>query len=425
MITELNIVPGQSVGRDEVLLRVRITDEELIAAQTDLLKKLARLEVLQKEIDRQSPLVDKQIISAKGQRKLIYEAEQLEKEKNQRIAELGLRGLAPDEINNILQEKQFARVIDLRVEHEAPSDEQNHSLTVTDVNTTIGESVKRGDTLCHLAEHAKLLIRGEAFETDISAVNRLKEEQWGVTAEFGHSHVSASHVETIDNLQVLYTASHVDEDQQTYHFYLPIANEVIGESKNESGAVFRTWRFKPGQRVHLRVPVEKWPDQLVVPVQAVVNEGANMFVYRHHQHSTESSHTAHEGHAHRQDASNAPASTGINAGHPEEKHQHSHFADGEHHAHAPTPQPAPPKNDGHEHSHADDQDSHAVHPPAFFAEFTPVPVHVLYRDDRFAVIDKTGNLRPGDEIALNNAYQLHLAMKLQGDTGDSHGHEHN
>jgi hypothetical protein len=43
------------------------------------------------------------------------------------------------------------------------------------------------------------------------------------------------------------------------------------------------WRYRPGQRVRLRVPVEKLGDAvLVLPVAAVVREGAEAFVFEGH-----------------------------------------------------------------------------------------------------------------------------------------------
>ena len=50
---------------------------------------------------------------------------------------------------------------------------------------------------------------------------------------------------------------------------------------------------------------------------------------------------------------------------------------------------------------------------------------MLYRDDKTVVIANDGQLHADDEIALNNAYKLYLAMKMQsGGGGGHHHHDH-
>jgi membrane fusion protein, heavy metal efflux system len=40
------------------------------------------------------------------------------------------------------------------------------------------------------------------------------------------------------------------------------------------------WRYKPGQRMQLRVPVEEWPERIVLPTEAVAQEGVENYVFR-------------------------------------------------------------------------------------------------------------------------------------------------
>ena len=41
-----------------------------------------------------------------------------------------------------------------------------------------------------------------------------------------------------------------------------------------------SWRYKPGQRVQLRVPVEDWPERIVLPAEAVARDGVENYVFR-------------------------------------------------------------------------------------------------------------------------------------------------
>ena len=58
-------------------------------------------------------------------------------------------------------------------------------------------------------------------------------------------------------------------------------------------------------------------------------------------------------------------------------------------------------------------------------ELEPVPVRMLYRDDRAVVLADDGQLSPNMRIAMNNAQALYLAMKMNsGGGGHHHDHEH-
>ena len=43
---------------------------------------------------------------------------------------------------------------------------------------------------------------------------------------------------------------------------------------------FVSWRYRPGQRLQLRIPVEQWEQQIVLPIEAVAREGAEYFVFQ-------------------------------------------------------------------------------------------------------------------------------------------------
>ena len=95
--------------------------------------------------------------------------------------------------------------------------------------------------------------------------------------------------------------------------------------------------------MELRVPVERWPDRIVLPITAIVEEGAETFVYE--------------------------------------------------------------QNGDH---------------------FDRVAVHVEYKDQSSAVISNDGAIQPGDVVAGQGAYQMHLALRNRAAGGvDPHsGHGH-
>jgi hypothetical protein len=79
-------------------------------------------------------------------------------------------------------------------------------------------------------------------------------------------------------LQIRYFANTMDPVSRTFPFYIPLVNSSRTFVKD--GRTFLVWRFRPGQRVRLEVPVEQFADVFVLPREAVVREGPDMFVFR-------------------------------------------------------------------------------------------------------------------------------------------------
>ena len=252
-----------------------------------------------------------------------------------------------------------------------PEDDLDYTVEALGVNP--GGSVKQGEELCHLAYHRQLYIRGEAFEDDLHVLQEMRAAGETLTAEFGHEPFGEHGGATIrSGLEVLYVDNHVDSETQTYLFYVPLENDPAQDVSDPGGRVFRTWTFKPGQRVHVRVPTQKSTGVMVVPLTALASAGAETYVFR-------------------------------------KLDEEDHLADHD--------------DDDHEdeEDHADhDQDNHDHE--NHFAEFGPVPVHVPRRNGAFAVIGEGGEVSVGDEIAMNGAYELLLAWKLQTSGGGGHHH---
>ncbi len=86
--------------------------------------------------------------------------------------------------------------------------------------------------------------------------------------------------EKIDGLKLLYLADKIDPETRAFRFYLLLPNQIVLDQTSATGHRYLEWRYKPGQRLELRVPVERWTDRIVLPVDAVVEEGAENYVYR-------------------------------------------------------------------------------------------------------------------------------------------------
>jgi hypothetical protein len=81
-----------------------------------------------------------------------------------------------------------------------------------------------------------------------------------------------------DKLQIRNIANTVDPVSRTFAFYLPLTNQSRAFTKEDK--TFLVWRFRPGQRVRLKVPVQQYEDVFVLPAEAVVREGAEVYAFR-------------------------------------------------------------------------------------------------------------------------------------------------
>ena len=380
IVTRIHAVPGQAVEPGDRLFDLQLTGEPLAAAQSALLKTLQQLETINAELARISPLAEKGSVAGKKRLALQYSRRETEADKHLREQELLVRGLEPAQVASIIARRILLREFTIRVPEYVgrqagprrpparggqsassvpPRDGREY--TIEALTVFPGKAVKAGDLLCRLAHHAVLYVQGQAFENEIEAVGKLDERGWRVSLELG----TEGHEGKLTGLRVLYLDNHVHPDSQTFNFYVPLANEVLADTFDEQGRRYRSWKYKPGQRMHVIVPVEKFERRLKLPVDAFVREGLEAFVFRLKARNQKRWKERRVDNVGRRMASKYS---------PIEVH--------------------------------------------------PVQVHVLREDSDFVVVAADGKLRPGDVIAMNNAYQLQLALKSDSGGGAHHGHTH-
>ena len=140
-----------------------------------------------------------------------------------------------------------------------------------------GETVAAGTTLAVLADYSELYIEGRAFEQDVEMLPKVAEMGWKVAASFekpGHQFTR------IENLDLIYSASEIDSESRSLSFFVRLPNEIARETPSPNGQLFLDWKYRPGRRLQLLVPVEEWVDQIVLPVEAIAREGAESFVFQ-------------------------------------------------------------------------------------------------------------------------------------------------
>ncbi len=362
IVKKIYAVPGQAVSPGDDLFDLRVTDEELSKSQIELLQVMTRMDVIDIEKRRISPLIESGAISGKVLRELEYERRELEAKTRLHTQELLMLGLSEEQVQTIVDKRELIRDFRVRlVGHghtqgsNSREDESSDSATEPDYSVEQlmalpGTTVQRGDDLCRMAYHTELYLHGRAFENELEHIVEASEEGRALMGQFG---IAGSEYQR-ENLTIEYIDNHVNTENQTFSFYVPLTNEVQRDHVTRDGVRHRTWLFKPGQRADLFIPVEQWKNQIRLPSKAIAQEGANVYVFRE------------VGHAH------------------DETKPHSH-------------------------DHVD---------------FERVAIHLLHQDGDSVVIANDGALTVGDEIAANCAYQLNLELKAAAGGGGGHSHSH-
>ena len=164
------------------------------------------------------------------------------------------------------------------------SDSPGTLFEVKDLKVRLGDQVQAGQGLCTLADHRRLYVEGWAFKTEAKSLAIAADKQVKIEVEFADE--SPGDWKPIPPLVIHHLANTVDPVNRTFPFYLSLDNQA--QSILRDGKTYLAWRFRPGQRVRLRVPVEKLStpgaagaaaNPFVLPAGAVVREGPESFVF--------------------------------------------------------------------------------------------------------------------------------------------------
>lgn len=301
VITHVHAVEGEAVKPGTLLFQIRLTHEDLVQGQTDFLRTLGELDVEEREIARLTGVTRSGAVAGKVMLERQYAKDKLMALLRAQREALRLHGLSDAQVDGITKNRRllrelqvFAPSIDSHKDHElklsgrpvqpvafsqkTPTAERAHTgpLILQKLSVHKGQSVSAGTTLAMLADYDELFIEGMAFEQDIPQLRRSSERNWNVTAVFGEPDSSSKHVE---ELEIAFLANQVDATSRTLHFYVRLPNEIATD-RRKNGEGYVEWKYLPGQRLQLRVPIEEWADQIVLPVDAVAREGAEYFAFQ-------------------------------------------------------------------------------------------------------------------------------------------------
>lgn len=292
-ITEIHAFPGDTVKPGDRLFTLRLFSEYLQNTQSELFKATSEVQLVQEQKTRIEASVK---AGAIPEARLIELDNQLKRQKAAIQAhrqDLLTRGLQPKQIDSI-SEGKFISTIDVVapqpvaaarnepvIEQTEPQQTGNWqegvAYEVQELKVDLGQQVQAGQLLSVLSNHHSLYIEGHAFKQEAPFLERAAQGGWPIEVEFAED--DRDGWPQLDQVfQVRHLANAIDTATRTFDFFVPLTNQ--SRSYEKDGHTFVVWRFRPGQRVRLHVPVEELKDVLVVPSGGVVREGPEAYVFR-------------------------------------------------------------------------------------------------------------------------------------------------
>jgi membrane fusion protein, heavy metal efflux system len=312
VVTRIYPIQGEAVGPGQPLFDVRLTHEDLLQVQTEFLRTVEQLDVIAREVERLERASADGVIAGKTLLERKYEQQKEQAALRAQRQALLLHGLSESQVDAIVSTRTLLQSLTIR----APATEtgktdgsnsplplgggsgvrakiaaglpigphpnplpkgEGKSWQVQELKVAQGKHVAAGDTLCTLADLAALYIEGVAFEQDIAAINAAAAEGRQVAAVLGVK-PGGGH-ETLGGLRILYLDDKVERESRAFHFFVALSNHVLREDRSPDGRRFVYWQFKPGQRMQIRVPVEQWAERIVLPLDAVAQDGPEFYVF--------------------------------------------------------------------------------------------------------------------------------------------------
>ena len=138
---------------------------------------------------------------------------------------------------------------------------------VQELPVGLGQQVQAGQLLANLSNHRLLYVIGHAFKREATFLERAAQEQRSIDIEFTEDE-TANWSEFQQTFEIHHLSNSIDTESRTFDFFIPLTNQ--SRAFDKGGKTFLVWRFRPGQRARIHVPVEKFDYVFVLPSAAVV-----------------------------------------------------------------------------------------------------------------------------------------------------------
>ena len=222
IVKKVLVSQGQTVVPGQKLFELELTSESLATAQADLLFNWQQIGIINDEIKRLTPLVDKGGVARKRLIDLGNELKRVQARLDAKNQELLVRGLSENQLQKIKTDKQLIRKVTVHVgdsllppqRTQLITDPQKMLFVVGNIMGQPGAMVKTGAQLCDLAYHQHLVVVGYAFEQDLPQIEKLIRENIAVKVDIG----GKTKHEELEGQQIAYVSNHADAETNTFPF---------------------------------------------------------------------------------------------------------------------------------------------------------------------------------------------------------------
>lgn len=279
VVTEVYAFQGDIVRPGQRLFQIRLVSDYLQKTQTELFRAIREVEVFEQEIARISDLADAGTIP--GKRKLELQ-QQISRQKaiiEANRQDLLSRGVAAEQIAAI-ETGTFLTTTTVTAPVMNPDSPQVSGDTffeVQELKVELGQQVDSGELLALIADHRALYIRGYAFKNDASAIARAAEQGWELEVAFSDDS-SEQWPSSNQKLIIRNLANTTDPATRTFDFFIALTNQ--SRTYQRDGQKFVIWRYRPGQRVTIKVPTVRMDNVVVMPAEGVAIEGPEAYVFQ-------------------------------------------------------------------------------------------------------------------------------------------------
>ena len=279
IVTQIHAFPGDTVKPGTRLFSVRVFSEYLQNTQKELYTSTKDQESVVEQLKRLRPLADRGSVP---KTRII----ELENRSRRNLAiikadrqDLLSRGLNPQQVQNVASGKFVSRidVVAPPIAKQTETTSQRQAYEVQELNAELGQQVQAGQLLATLADHSSLYIEGHAFKREATLLERAAQNALPITVEFAED--APERWPTMkQSFRIRHLSNAIDTKSRTFGFFIPLSNQ--SRSYKKGNETFMVWRFRPGQRVRLHVPVEKFDNVLVLPATAIVREGPEAYLFQ-------------------------------------------------------------------------------------------------------------------------------------------------
>lgn len=285
-VVELFHVPGDMVLPGDRLFTLKLASESLQQTQSELFKTSENIKLAAARLERLrsggEAIAQARLIEVENEIARLEVAAQAYRQ------ELLNRGFSSGDIGGVAEGKLLTEITLVApprpvappsgkiADDSAAEDKQPLAYEYQELKVELGEQVQAGYTLCHLSNHQFLAIEGRAFRDETFQLERSVEEGWPVEVDFQED-ANSSWPAIEETFPISYIANTIDPVTRTFAFLMPLENQYKTVDHGERKQLL--WRFRPGQKVLLRIRIERLEDVFVLPADAVVLEGAEAFVF--------------------------------------------------------------------------------------------------------------------------------------------------